>query len=52
MKLFSAAYLYSDSCNLKLWEKRQVRVSGMQYWVNSLRRPMISVEKIVPAWQK
>ena len=49
---FVAAYLTAPELNLALWEKRRVRVNGTRYWVRGWRRPLITVEKIIPAWQR
>jgi uncharacterized protein YgiM (DUF1202 family) len=46
---FPFCYVHSDTCNLKLWENRRVRVTGEQRWVKGWQRPVVNVTKIVPA---
>lgn len=48
---YPVAYLSGSGMNLNLWEKRKVRVSGTQHWVEGWTRPMLDVEKIVPLLQ-
>lgn len=49
---FIAAYLVAPGLNLKLWENRRVRVSGTGQWLRGRNRPLIAVERIIPAWQR
>ena len=49
---FIAAYLAAPGHNLKLWENRRVRVSGTGQWLRGRNRPLITVERIIPAWQR
>ena len=49
---FISAYLTAPGLNLELWEKRQVRVNGRRHWVRGWHRPLITVDKIIPAWQR
>jgi len=44
------AYAYSLNDNLKLWEKRKVRIKGIQKWIKSWKRPIVEIEKISPIW--
>lgn len=48
---FPVAYVYSGKDNLKLWEKRNVRINGLQRWVKGWRLPVIEIERITPAGQ-
>ena len=49
---FIAAYLVAPGLNLPLWENRRVRVSGTGHWLRQRNRPLITVERIIPAWQR
>ena len=49
---FIAAYLIAPGINLRLWENRRVRVSGTGHWLRRRNRPLITLERIIPAWQR
>lgn len=44
-------YLKGANFNLQLWERRKVRVKGLQTWVGDWRRPLVEIEHITPVWQ-
>lgn len=44
-------YLTGSNFNLQLWERRKVRVKGVQSWVGDWRRPLVEIELITPVWQ-
>jgi uncharacterized protein YgiM (DUF1202 family) len=48
---FPVCYLHSGKMNLKLWEKRRIRVNGEQKWVKNWKRPVVEVERITPMWE-
>jgi uncharacterized protein YgiM (DUF1202 family) len=48
---FPVCYLHSGKLNLKLWEKRKIRVKGTQKWVKGWKRPVVEVERITPMWE-
>lgn len=48
---FPVCYLHSDKFNLKLWEKRKIRVKGNQKWVKGWKRPVVEIERITPMWE-
>lgn len=50
-EFFPVCYIHSDRLNLKLWEKKRIRVQGKQRWVKGWKRPIVEIEKITPTWQ-
>ena len=44
-------YLKGPNFNLQLWERRKVRIKGVQSWVGDWRRPLVEIELITPVWQ-
>lgn len=50
-ELYIIAYAYSQNDNLSLWEKRKVRIKGIQKWIRNWKRPAIEIDKISPLWQ-
>ncbi len=44
-------YLKGANYNLQLWERRKVRIKGVQSWVGDWRRPLVEIELITPVWQ-
>ena len=49
---FISAYLAAPGINLTQWENRRVRVNGTGFWLRDRNRPLITVERIIPAWQR
>ena len=50
-EVIPVCYLTASRLNLKLWEKRTVRINGIQRWVKGIRRPFVEIEKVSPSWK-
>lgn len=50
-EVIPVCYLTASRLNLKLWEKRTVRIDGIQRWVKGIRRPFVEIEKVSPSWK-